>query len=100
MPHAQCNESSIPFNNDGKPCRGSDWFISGRIDGVFWGSQGGLDNSGKLAVLAPLGLEMAQLSPDEKIKLTAAAEGFEPKSDILTLPEGVTRELTLTLKPK
>ena len=39
------------------------------------------------------------LLPDERIKLTAVAEGFEPKSDILSLPEGATRELTLTLKP-
>jgi uncharacterized GH25 family protein len=193
------------FDSKGKPCNGSMWFISGRIDGVSWGSQGQHDDSDKFAILAPLGLETAQLHlmlnsrnvlrhrlakgaplengrdiqlgtldhdlkeieivryvspivtvsvvsedgqtaknaqvkaeyfaanaamrdrfilknggrsdvgfeeqkdgrfrsvgllPDEKIKLTAAAEGFEPKSDILSLPEGVTRELTLTLKPK
>jgi hypothetical protein len=40
------------------------------------------------------------LFPDEKLKLTVAAEGFEPKSEILSLPEGVSRELTFTLKPK
>ena len=193
------------FDSHGKPCNGSEWFIHGRIDGGFWVSQGRHDESGKLVIRAPRGLELARLDlslnshnalrhrlfkggplasgrdidlgtldhdlkeieivryvspivtvnvvnedgqtpknaqvsaeyfavnagmrdrfilkngghsdvgfeeqkdgrfrslgllPDEKIKLTAVAEGFEPKSDILSLPEGVTRELTLTLKPK
>ena len=47
------------FDSKGKPCNGSHWFLSGRIDGVFWGSQGWLDDSGRFAILVPLGLEMA-----------------------------------------
>jgi hypothetical protein len=42
----------------------------------------------------------SMLFPDEEFQLTAAAEGFEPSSEILSLHEGVIKELTFTLKRK
>jgi hypothetical protein len=41
-----------------------------------------------------------QLFPDEDVTLTATAEGYEPQSEKLTLPEAAIKEITLTLKPK
>jgi hypothetical protein len=40
------------------------------------------------------------LFPDEKFKLTVTAEGYEPRSEVLSLSEGVTKELIFTLKTK
>ncbi len=193
------------FDSKGKPCNGGGCFVHGRIDGVSWISQDRRDDSGKLVIRAPRGLEFARLDlqlnshnalrhrlikggplacgrdidlgtldgdlkeieiiryeapivivnvvsedgrtpsnahvsaeyfavdaglrnrfilkngarsdvvfeeqkdgrfrslmllPDEKLKLTVVAEGVEPKSEILSLPEGVTRELTFTLKAR
>jgi hypothetical protein len=203
IPHVVIKAQNM--DSKGKPCNAGEWFISGRIDGVFWGSQGRHDDSGNFTIQAPLGLESTQLHltlssqsalrhrlakgaplenghtidlgtldhdlkevefvryvspivtvnvvsndrqspknaqvsaeyfatnallrgrivlkngghsdvafeeqkdgrfrsrgllPDEKIKLTASAEGFEPKTEILSLPEGTSRELTFRFKPK
>ena len=39
-----------------------------------------------------------QLLPDEKFTLTVEAEGYEPKSETLKLPEGAVKELEVRLK--
>lgn len=40
----------------------------------------------------------SQLLPDEEFTLTVEAGGYEPKSEKLSLPEGETREIEVTLK--
>ena len=40
------------------------------------------------------------LLPDEEFTLTVEAEGYEPKSEKLKLPEGVTKELEMKLKKR
>ena len=41
----------------------------------------------------------SQLPPDTEVEVTAKAEGFQPASRKLTLPEGKTEEVTLILEP-
>jgi hypothetical protein len=41
-----------------------------------------------------------QLFPDEPATFKAEAEGFEPKSETVTLPEGATKDITFTLTAK
>ncbi len=41
-----------------------------------------------------------QMLPDEKVTFTALAEGYENASEVVNLPEGEQKELTLTLKKK
>jgi beta-lactamase regulating signal transducer with metallopeptidase domain len=42
----------------------------------------------------------SQLLPDEEVTLTAQAEGYQPRSEKIQLPEGATKELTLELDKK
>jgi hypothetical protein len=42
----------------------------------------------------------SMLFPDERFKLTVTAPGYEPRSEILSLAEGITKDLTFTLKAK
>jgi beta-lactamase regulating signal transducer with metallopeptidase domain/protocatechuate 3,4-dioxygenase beta subunit len=41
-----------------------------------------------------------QLFPDEEVTFTAEAEGYEPKSEMIKLPEGATKDVTFSLKKK
>jgi protocatechuate 3,4-dioxygenase beta subunit len=45
-------------------------------------------------------LRSEQLLPDEEFTLTVEAEGYEPKSEKLELPEGATKELEVKLKER
>jgi uncharacterized GH25 family protein len=40
----------------------------------------------------------SQLAPDREVTVTAKADGYAPKSETLSLPEGATRELELILE--
>ncbi len=42
----------------------------------------------------------SQLLPDEEFTLTVEAEGYEPKSEKLSLPEGAVKELEVQMKKK
>lgn len=42
----------------------------------------------------------SQMLPDEEVTFTAKADGFEPASEKVSVPEGEKRELVLTLKKK
>jgi len=42
----------------------------------------------------------SQLLPDREVEITVAAEGFEPATRTLKLPEGAKEEVSLVLKPK
>jgi hypothetical protein len=42
----------------------------------------------------------SQLLPDREVNVTVSADGFEPVSRKLTLPEGKTEELNFVLEPK
>jgi len=41
-----------------------------------------------------------RLLPDQPLTLTVSADGYRPRSEMLQLPEGVTKELELVLDPK
>jgi beta-lactamase regulating signal transducer with metallopeptidase domain/protocatechuate 3,4-dioxygenase beta subunit len=48
-------------DSKGKPRRGFEAFLNGRLDGTSWWTQGHPDDQGKIVILAPHGLEDARL---------------------------------------
>ena len=74
VPHVNFHAQYL--DSQGKKSRGSEFFISGRLDSQFWSARARPDKDGAIAVRLPHGLQEVQLAiPTNEHRALAASQG-------------------------
>jgi uncharacterized GH25 family protein len=89
------------MTKDGQPVKGVrvsvDYTGPGKNGDGKYILKGGTHSDVNLEAMEDGRFRTEQLAPDREVIITAQAEGFDPKSQTLALPEGATREVELIL---